>query len=69
MPGSFPDREVRGPGFFFPDLGHAAFSHSMRPWMFRFKLVLIVHFLSVCVSSASGERLGQAQKKVVFSNN
>ena len=43
----------------FADLRHADFSHSMKNWMFRFKLVLIVHFLSVCDVSAvaSGERV------------
>ena len=34
------------------DPGHADFPHFMRPWLFRYKLALIVHFLSVCVVSA-----------------
>ena len=36
----------------------------MWPWMFRFKLVLIVLFLVYAVVSAvaSGERVGQAQQ-------
>ena len=56
--GTDPDSEIRVPGL-IPDPGHAQFSHSMRPCVFRFKLVLIVHFVSVCVVSAvaSGERV------------
>ena len=59
MLGSVPDSEVRA-----PRLGSRAwtcrFSHSMRPWIFRFKLVSTVHFLSECVvvAVASGERIG-----------
>ena len=43
-----------------PDLEDVDFSHSMRPWAFRFKLALTVHLLSVCVVSAlaSGEHVG-----------
>ena len=42
-----------------PEFFHG-FSCSMGPWMFKFKLVLIVHFVNVCVVSAiaSGERVG-----------
>ena len=58
VPRSVPYSEVRGPRL-VSDLAHADFSHSMRPWMFRFKLVLIVHFLIVYVVSAvaCGERI------------
>ena len=46
--GTVPDSEV-----IVPDLGHADFTHSTRPWVFRFKLILIIHFFSVCVVSAA----------------
>ena len=44
----------------FQTLDMQVFSHSTRPWILKFKLVLIVHFLSVRVVSAvaSGEHVG-----------